>query len=92
MAFIQYELKRNQEAITNIDILLTKPEAETLKVVFNSTDNKQKEYTARVALLNLKGMVYKDQDDKVNARKYFEEALKLAPDFQFAKQNLEALK
>ncbi len=92
MAFIQYELKRYQESLTNIDILLSKPEAETLKVVFNSTENKQKEYTAKVALLNLKGMVYKDQGDKINAKKYFEESLKLAPDFQFAKQNLDGLK
>lgn len=92
MAFIQYELKRYQESLTNIDILTAKPEAETLKVVFNSTENKQKEYSAKVALLNLKGMVYRDQGDKVNAKKYFEESLKLAPDFQFAKQNLDGLK
>ena len=92
MAFLQYELKRFPESLTNADILLSKPEAETLKVVFNNTDNKQKEYTAKVALLNLKGMIYKEQGDKINAKKFFEEALKIAPDFLFAKENLAALK
>jgi uncharacterized membrane-anchored protein len=37
-------------------------------------------------------MVYKDQADKVNAKKFFEEALKLAPDFAPAKQGLDSLK
>ena len=92
MAFIQYELKRYPESLTNANILLSKPDADTLKVVFNDKDNKSKEYTVKVALLNLKGMVYKDQGDKVNAKKYFEEALKIAPDFQPAKANLESLK
>jgi tetratricopeptide (TPR) repeat protein len=91
MAMLQFELKRYQETLTNIDILLSKPEADSLKVVMNDTKNQQKEYPIRVALTNLKGMVYKAQGDKVNARKYFESALKMAPDFQFAKQNLDGL-
>jgi len=92
MAFIQYELKRYPESLTNADILLAKPDAETMKVVFNDKDGKSKEYAVKVALLNLKGMVYKDQADKVNAKKYFEEALKAAPDFVPAKQSLDSLK
>jgi tetratricopeptide (TPR) repeat protein len=92
MAFIQYELKRFPESLTNCDILLSKPDAETLKVVFNDKDNKQKEYTVKVALLNLKGLVYKEQGDKVAAKKYFDEALKVAPDFVPARQGLESLK
>ena len=70
----------------------TKPEVETLKVVFNDAENKPKEYNLKAALFNLKGLVYKVQDDKVNAKKYFEDALKLEPEFLLAKQNLAALK
>ncbi|MBY0432531.1 MAG: hypothetical protein K2U26_00305 [Cyclobacteriaceae bacterium] len=92
MAFLQYQLKRYAECITNVDILLSKPEAETLKVTFNDTENKPKEYAMKVSLLNLKGMAYKDQSDKVNAKKYFDEALKIAPDFLPAKQNLASVK
>ena len=92
MAFLQYRLKRYPECLTNADILLAAPEAGTLKVTYNDKDNKAKEYLLKVALLNLKGMVYKDQADKVNAKKFFDEALAAAPDFLPAKQNLEALK
>ncbi len=92
MAFLQYQLKRYLECLTNIDILLAGPEAATLKVTFNDKENKSKEYILKVALLNLKGMVYKDQADKVNAKKFFDEALVEAPDFLPAKQNLESLK
>ncbi len=92
MSFLQYDLKRYQECLTNCDILLSKPEADALKVNFNDKDKKAKDYPIRVALLNLKGLVYKDQSDKVNAKKYFEEALKVSPDFVPARENLDALK
>ena len=92
MAFLQYELKRYPESITNADILLSKPDVDTLKVVFNNVENKPQDYAMKVSLLNLKGMAYKDQSDKENAKKFFEEALQVAPDFLPAKQNLATIK
>ena len=92
MAALQFELKRYQEAMTNADILLTKPEVETMKVVFNDTETKTKEYALKAALFNLKGMVFKAQADNVSAKKFFEEALKVEPEFPAAKLNLAALK
>jgi tetratricopeptide (TPR) repeat protein len=92
MAFLQFQLKRFKESITNADILLSKPDAETLKVVFTDATGKEKEYKMKVAVLNLKGMIYKEQADKVNAKKFFDEALAMAPDFTPAKENLAALK
>src|SRR5882672_4610392 len=44
MAFLQYELKRYEESVTNADILLAKSDADSLKVVFNDAANKEKEY------------------------------------------------
>lgn len=92
MAFLQYQLKRYTESLTNADFLLTKPEADSLKITYNDATNTPKEYPMKVALLNLKGMIYKDQADKPNAKKSFEEALKIAPDFELAKKNLAGLK
>ncbi len=91
MTFLQFGLKRYPECITNADILLGKPDAETIKVVFNDAAGKEKEYPMKVALLNLKGMVYRDQEDKVNAKKFFDQALAVAPDFLPAKENLANL-
>ncbi len=92
MAILQYQTKKYPESLTNIDILLSNPEVDTIKLVFQDAQKKEKEYAMRVPILNLKGMVYKDQGDNVNAKKYFDEALKIAPDFVFAKENSAGLK
>lgn len=89
IAFLQFELGRYNESKTNADILMSKKEAEDLKVVFDAGNNEQKEYSIKVALLNLKGLIAKAQGDKATAKKYFEEALKIAPDFTLAKENLQ---
>lgn len=92
IAFLQYSLKRLAESKTNADILLSKPEATTLKVMFNDAAGKQKEYLMKVALINLKGMIALDSGDKLGAKKLFEEALAAAPDFLPAKENLAKTK
>jgi tetratricopeptide (TPR) repeat protein len=93
MAFLQYDLKRLSESLATIDILIANKETDTVKVVFNDAENKAKEYPMKVAVLNLKGLVTQEQTgDKVAAKKIFEQALAIAPDFVPAKQNLEKLK
>ncbi|HEV8513645.1 MAG TPA: hypothetical protein VGQ59_10225 [Cyclobacteriaceae bacterium] len=92
MAFLQYRLKRYKESITSIDILMADKAAESLKVNYNDAAGKQKEYPMKVALLNLKGLVAQEQGDKVAAKKLYDEALALAPDFAPAKENVTKLK
>lgn len=95
MASLQYDLKRYGEALTNSDILLTKPGIDSLNVQYTDIkDNKQtpKEHPLKAALHNLKGLAYKAQGDTANARKSFEEAIKIDPKFEAAKQNLTSLK
>lgn len=92
IAYLQYSLKRFAEATTNTDILMGKPEAGTLKLIFNDTQGKQKEYVMKVALMNLKGLIALEQNDKAGAKKHFSDALALAPDFALAKENLEKTK
>jgi tetratricopeptide (TPR) repeat protein len=92
MAFLQYELKRLKECSATSDILLSKKEADELKVSFPIGENQNKEYPIKVAVLNLKGMVARDSGDIVGAKKLFEQALALASDFGPAKENLTKLK
>jgi tetratricopeptide (TPR) repeat protein len=92
MAVLQYELKKYVESKTNVDILLTKPDIETMRVTLRDAENKQKEYPFKVSLLNLKGLLAQQAGDKAGAKKAFEESLALAPDFPLAKQNLAKLK
>jgi len=91
MAFLQYELKRYKESQANCDIMLTKKEADEMKVTFTTADKQNKDYPIRVSVLNLQGMIARDSGDKVAAKKYFEQALAVAPDFMQAKENLTAL-
>jgi tetratricopeptide (TPR) repeat protein len=93
MAFLQYDLKRYTESLASIDVLLASKEIDTLKVVFNDAENKPKEYAMKVAVLNLKGLAVNEHlGDKAAAKKLFEEALAIAPDFVLAKQNLVKVK
>ena len=92
MSFLQYRLKRYKESSTSVDILMADKALDSLKVNYNDTNGKQKEYPMKVALLNLKGLIAQEQGDKVNAKKFYDEALSLAPDFALAKENVAKLK
>jgi len=92
MAFLQYDLKRFKECSATSDILLSKKEADELKVSFPIAENQNKEFPIKVAVLNLKGMVARENGDTAGAKKLFEQALALAPDFVQAKENLAKLK
>ena len=92
MAVLQYGLSKFVESKTNVEILLTKGDVETMKVKLTDSENKQKEFPLKVSILNLKGMLAQQTGDKIGAKKAFEEALAVAPDFPPAKQNLAKLK
>lgn len=89
VAFLQYNLKRYAECSTSIDIMLGKADVATEKVVFNDAQGKEKEYPLKASVLNLKGLLALDQNDKAGAKKAFSEALAVAPDFKPAKDNME---
>ncbi|QSE96145.1 tetratricopeptide repeat protein [Fulvivirga lutea] len=92
MAFLQFDLEKYAESKTNADILLNKKGVEEMNAVFNDTEGKQKEYPAKVALLNLKGLIAQKQGDNKVAENYYQQALTIAPDFKMAKDNLATLK
>lgn len=93
VAFLQFDLKRYAECLTSADILLSNKEIENAKVEYNDAANNPKEYSMKVAVLNLKGMaILEHLGDKAAAKKSFEEALAIAPDFELAKQNLAKVK
>jgi tetratricopeptide (TPR) repeat protein len=92
VAFLQYQTKRTAECKTSIDILMSKLAVNTEKVVYDDAKGVAKEYLMKVSVLNLKGMLLLELNDKVGAKKAFTDALALAPDFALAKANLEKTK
>lgn len=92
ISFLQYDMKRLNEALTNVDIILSKPEAATTKVYYNDAAGKQKEYAMKVSVLTLKGLILIEKGEKPAAKKALDEALAIAPDFALAKENLAKTK
>jgi tetratricopeptide (TPR) repeat protein len=91
MAALQYEAKLYAESRANIDILLTKSDLDSLNVSVDE-GNKTKQYPVKVSILNIKGLLAQQAGDKVLAKKCFQDALAIAPDFTAAKENLAKLK
>ncbi|MFZ1806117.1 MAG: hypothetical protein WAU36_02790 [Cyclobacteriaceae bacterium] len=91
IAFMQFDLKRFEESLTNVDILLTKPDVETYDIGFNDSNNKQKDFPMKLAILNLRGLNLQNKGDKAGAKKIFQDIIKEAPDFQPAITNLAEL-
>jgi tetratricopeptide (TPR) repeat protein len=87
-AFIQYNLKKYQEALNSVNMLSknTKPED---KIGFPVSKTETQEIGMKAAALNLKGMIYLDQGSKAEAKTAFEEAIQLEPNFNLAKENLK---
>jgi len=92
IAFLQYDLKRFNESLVNVDIILSKPDLDKMKVNFNDTQNKPKEYPMKVSVLNLKGLLKQQSGDNVAAKKLFAEALAISPDFAPAKDSQAKIK
>ena len=90
MAFLQYDLKKYAECQVNVDILLENAEIEKSNVVFQ-LDKTTKKYPMKVAVLNLKGLVNKQLGNIDVAKKAYEDALAISPDFDQAKTNLTEL-
>lgn len=91
IAFLQYELKRYEEAWTNVDILLSKQDSNTIMITFNDTRGNPKDYPMKVPVMNLKGLVLEGKGDIAGAKKAYEEVVKLAPDFEPAVSKLAEL-
>lgn len=91
IAMLQYELGRTGECGTTIEQLLLKPEIDQEAVHVRWGDGGA-DIPLRAALLNLRGNLQEQLNRDGDARKSFREALKLAPDFQLARNNLNALR
>lgn len=86
--FIQYNIKKYQEALNSIDMLIKNAKPEE-KIGFPVSQTENQEIGMKAAALNLKGMVYLDQGSKAEAKTAFEEAIQLEPNFNLAKENLQ---
>ena len=87
-AFLQYNLKRYDEAMNSVNMLVKNAKAEE-KIGFPKSQTETQEINMKAAALNLKGLIYLDQNSKAEAKTAFNEAIALDPAFDQAKENLK---
>lgn len=86
-AYLQYSLKRYAEALNSLTMLIKNTKADE-KIGFSISDTETQQVDMKAAALNLRGLVYLDQNSKTEARASFNEALAIDPNFTQAKENL----
>src|SRR5690554_943731 len=90
-SYLQYSLKKYDEALNSVNMLIKNKKSEEEMLAFPKKDNTTQEVSMQVAALNLKGLIYREQGNKAEAKAAFDEALKASPDFELAKDNLAGL-
>ncbi len=88
---LQFELGNLTESLTNLEILLNNSETEEMVARVSKGQNDTQDVPYRAQLNYLKGLVYIERDEKELAKKAFNMALTLSPDFQNASDKLSAL-
>lgn len=94
IAVLQYSLKRVGECETSLEQIISAPEAQTETISITAGTNARpirQEVKLKAAALNVKGVLVKDKGDKAGAKKLFDEALKIEPEFELAKNNIDEL-
>lgn len=89
-AFLQYSLKRYEEAINSVNMLVKNAKADE-KIGFPISETETQEVAIKAAALNLKGLIYQDQNSTAEAKAAFQEAISLDPNFQQPQENLKKL-
>lgn len=91
LSFLQMDLKRYGEAATNANVIMEAPEAKTTKLIFPVGEKETQEIPLNVGAIRLKGMIAEAEGKKDEAKKYYQQALQLAPDFDLLKKQLSEM-
>jgi len=87
-AFLQYNLQRYEEAMNSVNMLVKNAKADE-KIGFPKSQTETQEVSMKAAALNLKGLIYLDQNSKSDAKIAFNEAIAIDASFEQAKENLQ---
>jgi len=90
-SYLQYSLKKYDEALNSVNMLIKNNKSEEEKLTFPKKDNTTQDVSMKAAALNLKGLIYKEQGSTTEAKAAFESALANAPGFEIVQQNLKEL-
>ena len=92
VAVHQYIMQRYGECAQMIDIIVNDTASASELINIDIDKGKAQQVPIRASALNLRGVLLKEINMPAKAKENFEAALKLAPDFVLAKNNLEDMK
>jgi tetratricopeptide (TPR) repeat protein len=84
----QYELKKYDDAMINSELLLGKRIVDGSRVYAKNETGNEIEVPFKAVIKNLQGMIARKKGDEESAKKYFNSALTLAPNYALPKENL----
>ncbi|MEO8150128.1 MAG: tetratricopeptide repeat protein [Bacteroidia bacterium] len=91
IAVLQFSLQRYGECNTTTEKILADGEAAKQKISINVDQNSSQQVPLTAAVHNLRGVMLKEMSQPDKAKTEFEAAVKEAPDFTLAKNNLEMM-
>jgi tetratricopeptide (TPR) repeat protein len=91
LAILQQSIKRLAEAQLTINQAIACEDIKGAELDFPVDKNNTQKVSLNAAIMNVKGLIAYELKDTASAKKAFEEAVKISPDFVLAKQNAEAL-
>lgn len=91
IAFLQYQLKRHGEAITNADIIIESAKSDDIQLIFPTDDRENQQVSMKVATIRLKGMVEEDRGNTALAKDLYQKALDMQPDFELIQKQIAEL-
>ena len=91
IASTQYSMTRLQECLLTAKELHAHEDLKEASINLNFNQQNQT-VPLKAAVYNIQGVIAKDLDRQTEARAFFEEALKVAPEFELAKGNLTEMK
>ena len=92
VSFLQYRLKRLNEAFTNVDIIIADTTSNEVQIIFPKDDESEQKIALKIAAKRLKAMIFEQKENIVEAKKLYEDILSSSPDFDLARKQLEDLK
>lgn len=84
----QYDLKQYDDAMINSELLLGKRIVDGSNVYAKDEAGNEIEVPFKAVIKNLQGMIARAQGNEESAKKYFNSALSLAPNYALPKENL----
>jgi len=91
LALLQNQLKRYVECNLSIEQLLAHPETGKQKINITAEKGSPQIVPLKAAIWNLKGVVFMGLKEYDQAKTYFSKALKIFPEFELVKENLELI-